>query len=275
MVSTHQLQQIRKEKKARREKGAYQSSTFNVVGAVGPLRELLLQLSSWLAFSKPAVLSGGSRPCIGQVCWFSTPNICCECCGCTPIPAGMAESISGLPWVPAPETVRGMCWLFIIMRCCMFCVWSWLCICSWGSTAPSCGEASSGKNAVPSGNSCSGWKFSQRDGERLGEVRVTRNRSGGVAGRENCPLKGVVGRVFPRERPVPVKDSRGTPGEPWGRFGAECCPISSLDGVAAGVCGRDRSYETGGVGPPFGSPRSMSSNLRLGGRSGRLWGGGG
>jgi hypothetical protein len=39
--------------------------------------------------------------------------------------------------------------------------------------------------AVPSGNSWSGWKFSQRDGERLGEVRVTRKKSGGVAGREN------------------------------------------------------------------------------------------
>lgn len=107
----------------------------------------------------------------------------------------------------------------------------------------------------------------------MGEVRVTRKRSGGVAGRENCPLKGVVGRVFPRERPVPVKDSRGTPGEPWGRCDAEGGGKSSLDGVAAGVCGRDRSYETGGVGPPFGRPRSMSSNLRFGGRSGRLKGG--
>ena len=76
-----------------------------------------------------------------------------------------------------------------------------------------CGDDNSGNIAVPSGNNCSGWKFSQSDGERLGDVRVTRNRSGGVAGRENWPLKGVVGRVFPRERPVPVKDSLGIPGE--------------------------------------------------------------
>jgi hypothetical protein len=37
---------------------------------------------------------------------------------------------------------------------------------------------------VPSGNNWSGWKFSHREGERLGEVRVTRKRSGGVAGSE-------------------------------------------------------------------------------------------
>lgn len=70
-----------------------------------------------------------------------------------------------------------------------------------GSTVPGGGggEVSSGKMAVPSGNSWSGWKFSQSDGERLGEVRVTRKKSGGVAGRENWALNGVVGRVFPRE----------------------------------------------------------------------------
>ena len=60
----------------------YQSSTFKVVGAVGPLRELLLQLSSWLPLSgMPAALRGGSAPCMGHACgccsWFSKPNIGC------------------------------------------------------------------------------------------------------------------------------------------------------------------------------------------------------
>jgi hypothetical protein len=77
--------------------------------------------------------------------------------------------------------------------------------CRFGSTdAGGWGEVNSGKKAVPSGNSWSGWKFSQREGERLGEVRVTRKKSGGVAGRENWPLKGVVGRVLARELPFPV-----------------------------------------------------------------------
>jgi hypothetical protein len=74
-----------------------------------------------------------------------------------------------------------------------------------GSTAEGWGgDVNSGKKAVPSGKSWSGWKFSQRDGERLGDVRVTRKKSGGVAGRENWPLNGVVGLVLARELPVPV-----------------------------------------------------------------------
>lgn len=71
-------------------------------------------------------------------------------------------------------------------------------VAGWG------GDVSSGKKAVPSGKSWSGWKFSQREGERLGEVRVTKKKSGGVAGRENWPLNGVVGLVLARELPVPV-----------------------------------------------------------------------
>lgn len=79
-----------------------------------------------------------------------------------------------------------------------------------GSTEPGGGgEVNSGKKVVPSGKSWSGWKFSQRDGERFGEARVTKKKSGGVAGRENWPLKGVVGRVLARELPVPVIGSWG------------------------------------------------------------------
>jgi len=39
------------------------------------------------------------------------------------------------------------------------------------------------------------------------EFRVTRNRSGGVAGIEYEGLKGVGGRVFPRQLPPPIKAS--------------------------------------------------------------------
>jgi hypothetical protein len=69
------------------------------------------------------------------------------------------------------------------------------------------GDVNSGKMAVPSGKSWSGWKFSQSEGERLGEVRVTRKKSGGVAGRENWALKGVVGRVLLRELEGPEMGS--------------------------------------------------------------------
>lgn len=43
----------------------YQSSTFSVVGAVGAVRELLLQLSSWLAPSGPVPPRAVSICCIG------------------------------------------------------------------------------------------------------------------------------------------------------------------------------------------------------------------
>lgn len=54
---------------------------------------------------------------------------------------------------------------------------------------------------VPSGNSWSGWKFSHNDCGIGGEWRVTRKRSGGVAGMDNPPGKGEAGRVPPRDGP--------------------------------------------------------------------------
>ena len=60
---------------------------------------------------------------------------------------------------------------------------------------------------VPSGNSRSGWKFSHRFWDIGGEFRVTRYRSGGVAGTEYDGLKGVGGRVLLRDAPVPKKTS--------------------------------------------------------------------
>lgn len=75
-----------------------QSSTLSVVGAVGPLRELLLQLSlSWLAASIAAPLIVPSRPWIGGhgCCWPSM-NICGGW-GCMPMAPGMPGIMGGLP----------------------------------------------------------------------------------------------------------------------------------------------------------------------------------
>lgn len=118
---------------------------------------------------------------------------------------------------------------------------------SCGSTGFGGGEKFENDMFMPSGKSWSGWKFSQSDCEMLGELRVTRKRSGGVAGTENVGLNGDVGRVFPRELPVP---RYGSCCDRW-LFGDICgpdmdgplpdgCPIS-LDGVTAGVCGLDLS----------------------------------
>lgn len=51
---------------------------------------------------------------------------------------------------------------------------------------------------LPSGKSWSGWKFSQSCCDIGGEFRVTRKRSGGVAGMEK-PLNGEFARVPIRE----------------------------------------------------------------------------
>ena len=58
-----------------------------------------------------------------------------------------------------------------------------------------------------SGKSWSGWKFSHRACEMFGELRVTRYKSGGVAGRENEGLNGVAGLVWGRELVPPMKVS--------------------------------------------------------------------
>ena len=141
------------------------------------------------------------------------------------------------------------------------------------------GMAKEAKGMLPefSGNSWSGWKFSHMFCEMGGELRVTRNRSGGLLGTEKDGLKGVGGLVMERDVRPPMSVSvvgRGGGAEVTGRAGAPmtvtrpcACPAGSRGGIGAGVCGRDRSYETWGVGGPLEKGISISSNLRLGGSS--------
>src|SRR5271155_3193181 len=122
--------------------------------------------------------------------------------------------------------------------CCMYCCG----ICSCGSTAVFGGGLENGIVFVPSGNSWSGWKFSHNDWDIGGEFRVTKNRSGGVAGIE-YPAKGEFARVPPREgildgpRDIPVGRNWSVGFRIFGELSPPrlLCWATSLDGVTEGV----------------------------------------
>lgn len=83
---------------------------------------------------------------------------------------------------------------------------------------------------------------------------MCRKRSGGVPGIE-YGMKGVVGRVLLRDAPMNASVAFiGGPSllaDSWGNCCCCVCCGSSREGVMAGDCGLERSYDICGAGGPF------------------------
>lgn len=116
-----------------------------------------------------------------------------------------------------------------------------------------------------SGKSWSGWKFSHTACDRFGEFRVTRYRSGGVPGTEKDGLNGVGGLVCGRDV-VPMNVSMllclVPPGDVTCGGGIALFECSFLT-AWLGVCGRDRSYDSCGVGVVTLKSMAISSYFRF------------